>query len=361
VLVNHETGITLATLTGHTGRVRAVAFSPDGATVATGAEDTKAKLWDASTGALLFTLDGGAEPVYYVEFSPDGTRLVGAGLVSKVWDVATGSVVCSLAGQGGIYAEFSPDGATILSPSGDDAKLWNAETGALLQTFTGHTGTVNAARFFANGLAVVTASDDNTMKSWVVSDGSPLDTLTGHTGPVYAIALSADGTRLTSASGDSTVKLWNTDTGALLKTFTGHTGGVVALAYIGSSIDAVYLLHGPEVAPGQALGRYVVIQPDTDLRVDKVALQGPGALGITGSVILHFAQRVCPVDLQPSEALETLWHNVSVMLRELLADPAFQAAKPEEISMTAEDDPDPFVAVRVSVTLAAIEPEVFDS
>jgi hypothetical protein len=123
----------------------------------------------------------------------------------------------------------------------------------------------------------------------------------------------------------------------------------------------VYMLCGPEGDSGGFPDAYCVLQPDTDLRVDKIALQGPGALGITGSVILHFAQRVRPVDLQPSEALETVWHNVSVMINELLADPAFQAAKPEEISMTGEDDPDPFVAVRVSVTLAAIEPEAFDS
>lgn len=217
------------------------------------------------------------------------------------------------------------------------ARLWDASDGTLIRTFSGHSGVVLAVEFSPDGATLLTGSGDNTARLWSVADGALIAILAGHASDLTAAHFSADGTQVITASQDNTARIW--------------TAAVV------DPEDCIYLLHGPECAPGQALGRYAILQPDTDLRVDKIALMGPAALAITGSVILHFAQRVTPADTPPHEAMETVWHNVSVILNELLADPAFQAVKPDEISMSDESDPDPFVAVRVSVTLAPIEPE----
>ena len=63
------------TLTGHTRYVREVAFSPDGALLATTSWDGTARLWDTATGQTLRTLTGHTGYVRGVAFSPDGALL----------------------------------------------------------------------------------------------------------------------------------------------------------------------------------------------------------------------------------------------------------------------------------------------
>jgi WD40 repeat protein len=116
---------------------------------------------------------------------------------------------------------YSKDGTRVLSGSDDKTlKLWDAATGTLLRTFSGHTDAVKSVALSPDGNQVLSGSADKSIKLWDTATGAILRTFTGHTASVDAVAFSPAGSRIASVSvGDRTVKLWDPTTGALLRSF----------------------------------------------------------------------------------------------------------------------------------------------
>ncbi len=237
-------GDQLAILGGHEGAVTRALWSPNGKLIAVSGVDGITQIWTINNErpTLLYTLTGHTNEVNNISWWGNwsdqyGTmKLITASddNTAKIWDANTGNLLFTLSGHKGKvnYAAFSPDGQYVATASLDStAKIWDASTGNLLFTLSGHRANVIRVVWNDESTRVATASADNTVKVWDITTGSEVFTLIGHIRQVTRVAWSPDGVRIATASADGTAKIWDAQTGTLLRTLFGHEGEVNGLEW----------------------------------------------------------------------------------------------------------------------------------
>ena len=221
-------------LQGQRDRIREIAFSPDGARLATASADGSAVEWSALDGARIGVLQHRG-PVASVAFSPDGRTIATASAdrSAAVWDAATGDQRLRLEGHtaGVTRVRFSPDGATIVTTS-EDGTAWlrDATTGRVAARWRDEER-INDVAFEASGKRLVTAGEDGRAIVWTVIPQEHRVWLRGHTGPILDARFSPDGTSVATASTDGSARIWDSATGQELRALAASKDGLASVAF----------------------------------------------------------------------------------------------------------------------------------
>lgn len=232
--------ITVEFVGAHPQSTTSVAFSPDGAWFATASADGTIKIWESDVldrfqTACQTRKEGAPKPpmpvakktikahptgVTAIAYNPDGKTIASGGLdgALKLWNVETLKPTFSVAAQRGtVHAvAFSPDGSLIATAGADKtAKLWKAD-GKLLHTLGNHEGAVLSVSFSADGKQLATASGiakkSGQVRIFATETGKETSNLGKLTDLVSSVSFHPKLPRIATGGPDKKVRVWDTET-----------------------------------------------------------------------------------------------------------------------------------------------------
>jgi WD40 repeat protein len=272
-------------LQGFGGPVRALAFSPDGKSLAAAAEAPAVRVWDAATGEERWQHKGARPGGTGLAFSPDGKVLALGGWAEpiRLYGAADGKESCQIAAHQGrtTAIAFAPDGKTLATGS-DCVGVWDIATGRDLRPAKGHFAEVTAVALSPDERTLASGGIDGTLRIWEAPTGRPARRWAAGDS-VCRTAFSPDGRVLASSDYSGNVRLWDPLSGKELRRLTGHIGTVAALAYspdgrvlASGGADAVLRLRTPDGAELRQLRGH-------DGNLTSAAFSPDGALVAVGS------------------------------------------------------------------------------
>jgi WD40 repeat protein len=214
-------------LAGHPFSVSAVAFSPDGKTLASVGQESVIHFWDLATGRDRLTFPEHESYVKSVTFSPDGRTLATGALDGTVrfWQAATGKPLRRIDTAGRVYqVTFSRDGKLVTAAGeAGPIRVWDAGTGRVVRSFGGTEPRRSSCLFSPDGLTLATGAGDGKIRLWDIATGKELRCFTTDHADAFIIGFSPDGKRLVGGSlgfstlSGSAASVWDLTTGRRIR------------------------------------------------------------------------------------------------------------------------------------------------
>ncbi|MEM8723489.1 MAG: WD40 repeat domain-containing protein [Cyanobacteria bacterium P01_G01_bin.39] len=199
--------------------LNAIAIIPEQQLIVTGSTSVQGtiKRWHWQTGEMLDAVNAAFSGINSLALSADNKILASGsgGRTIKIWHLDRGlqkPQVIPNAHESDILSLAICDRILISGGKDRTLKLWILETGEkwrLLHMLKGHVGSIWDLAISPDGKTLASASGDFTVKVWEIETGKLLETLTGHLVEVRTVAFSPDGKILASAGDDWEIKLWN--------------------------------------------------------------------------------------------------------------------------------------------------------
>jgi len=192
--------------------VVALAWAPDGRTLAAAAGTGPVTLLDAATGAVRTVVRAHERGAAVVAFHPAGGPLATAGMdgAARLWHPHTAAPVADLPGGGAAWVErlaWAADGSRLAVAAGRTVRLWTPD-GRRLADLTDRPSTVSDLAWQPGG-DTLTALVYGGVKLWTVpAAGPPTSRLFAWKGSPLKMAWSPDGRLLAHGNQDATVHFW---------------------------------------------------------------------------------------------------------------------------------------------------------
>jgi WD40 repeat protein len=210
-------------LAGHVGEITSIAFSDDGARIVTGSFDKTVRIWSSSTGALLGSLSAS----------------------KLVWSVAFAHSLEPPEQTGAAATKSSSPRLQLLSLETDpDDRVvhivrWDGDSGHILSDSCAPMAISSGLFQFmvkwpnmlsGDGSRAAFASDFSTVTLWDVAKKQPEHSFTGITAAAFDVQVSPDHHRIAVASGKD-IQVWSVQTGSAEIIHTGYARSIRSLAF----------------------------------------------------------------------------------------------------------------------------------
>lgn len=149
-------------------------FSKKGDLVFSGGHDNLVKVWDVATGNMIYSLAGHEDWVYDLCLSADEKTIYSAGFdkVIKVWNAETRKNTATLKGhnEGVVCIDISPDNKWLASGGTDkEIIIWDLNTLKEAKRIKAHSEAIMDIKFSSDGKTLYSCSLDKTIKVWDLS------------------------------------------------------------------------------------------------------------------------------------------------------------------------------------------------